>query len=76
MKIDWESLVLVAAVTLVASVVLVGIVSIAIRAFAVSADRVAAGQNGTAAKTVGIVGLVLASALVLFGIYLIVPIFR
>lgn len=76
MRIDWSALAVVAAVTLGSAVLLVGVIALAIRAFAASSDRVAAGHDGGAARAAGVACLVLAAAAVLFGLYLIVPQFH
>lgn len=76
MKIDWTALVLVAAVSITMTVVFVVLLSFGIR-FASTADvRVRGGQSATAARTLGYALLGLAAALVLSGLYLIVPQFR
>ena len=76
MKIDWSALITVSVVTLGSAMLLVSIVALAIRGFAVSADRVAAGHDGGAARAAGVACVALAAAVVLFGLYLIVPQFH
>lgn len=76
MKIDFSALGLVAAVSLVATVFVVGVTAVGIRAFDTAAEharsgRPAGGQLVLARCCIGIAGLA-----VLFGIYLIVPAFH
>jgi divalent metal cation (Fe/Co/Zn/Cd) transporter len=76
MKIDWAALGIVAVVAIVASVVFTVLLSGGIRL--VSQATVAANQNhrSIGIRTTGYGLLALAGAVVLFGIYLIVPAFH
>jgi ABC-type Fe3+-siderophore transport system permease subunit len=71
-SIDWAALGIVAVVSVVMTLVFVLLLSGGIRFMA--AGEAAADQGGGVARTAGITLLVCAALLVLFGIYLILPI--
>jgi len=77
MKIDWASLGLVAVTTVVAAIAIVGIFSLGVMALtsgARTADGVAA--PSAAARLGGYLCLAVSVALVLYGLYLIIPQFH
>lgn len=76
MKIDWSALGLVAGTTLVAAVVVVGIMSLGIASLTTADTRVAAGRPAGATKSGGYLCVGLAAAIVLYGLYLIIPQFH
>ena len=76
MKIDGAALALVAGVSITMTVLFVVLLSFGIRLVSTADVRVHGGQSGTASQVVGYLLLGLAAALVLLGIYLIVPQFR
>lgn len=76
MTIDWAALLLVAGVSIGMTVLFVVLLSFGIRLVSTADVRVHGGQSGTASQAIGYVLLGLAAALVLFGIYLIVPQFH
>ena len=73
MKIDWGALVLVSVVSLVATLVVVIVASVGIRALATAQSRTKAATAATGLRTVGYLFIGLAGVAVLYGIYLIVP---
>lgn len=72
MSIDWAALGIVAVVSVVMTVVFVFLLSSGIRFMA--AGQAAAHQGGGVSRTAGIALLICAALLVVFGIYLILPI--
>lgn len=75
MKIDWSALGLVAVVTVAATVVVVGVFSLGIAALTVSENR--AGTSGAStAKGAAYACFAVAAAIVLYGLYLIIPQFH
>jgi hypothetical protein len=73
MKIDWAALGLVAVISIAMTVMFVLLLSGGIRLVSEALDRSSAGQSGTAVRTAGYSLLGCAGLLVLFGIYLILP---
>ena len=76
MKIDWNALLLVAGVSIVATVVFVALLAVGIRMVMVSRVQVKQGGTGSTALSGGYLAIALAALLVLLGIYLIVPQFH
>ena len=76
MKIDWAALGLVAVVSITMTVLFVVLLSFGIRLVSTAAVRVHGGQSGAGPQAIGYTLLALAAALVLLGIYLIVPQFH
>lgn len=76
MKIDWAALASVAVVSITITVLFVVLLSFGIRLVSTAYVRIHGGQSGTASQAIGYLLLGLAGALVLLGIYLIVPQFR
>ena len=76
MKIDWNALLLVAGVSIVATIVFVALLAVGIRMVMVSRVQVKQGGTGSTALGGGYLAIALAALLVLFGIYLIVPQFH
>jgi hypothetical protein len=76
MRIDWTALALVAGVSITMTVLFVVLLSFGIRLVSAADVRVHDGQSGSASQAVGYGLLALAAALVLFGLYLIVPQFH
>jgi hypothetical protein len=74
--IDWESLLVVTVVSIVATVVFAALLSAGIRYMSLAAVRANQRQSSVAARVAGASFLGLAGLLVLFGIYLIVPLFH
>lgn len=72
--IDWTRYVLVAVVTLVAAVVVVGLFAVGVRLYAVSTESET--PRVLLAKTGAFVCFVLCGLAVIYGIYLIIPAFR
>lgn len=75
MSIDWAALGIVAVVSIVSTLLFVLLLSGGIRLVSVAAVRAQQGHEATAVRTTGFGLLGLAAALVLYGIYLIVPVF-
>ncbi|HEY5881809.1 MAG TPA: hypothetical protein VIU11_23065 [Nakamurella sp.] len=77
MKIDWASLGLVAVTTVVAAIAIVGIFSLGVMALT-SGARTASGvaAPSPAARLGGYLCLAVSVALVLYGLYLIIPQFH
>lgn len=73
MKIDWTALGIVAAVAIGMSVLFTFLLSSGIRSVSVARGQRDRGGNGTAVLVGGYTLLGLAAALVLFGLWLIVP---
>ena len=71
--IDWASLGVVTAVSVVASVVFIALLALGIRSVSAAQIRVNQGGSGTVRLAAGYALLALAALLVLFGIYVIVP---
>ncbi len=76
MKIDWTALLLVAGVSIGMTVMFVVLLAFGIRLVSAAAVRVSDGRSGTVDRAAGYLLLGLAAALVLLGIYLIVPQFQ
>ena len=76
MKIDWTALVLVAGVSIAMTVAFVVLLAFGIRLVSAGNVRVDRGTAGAVNQAAGYVLLGLAGALVLLGLYLIVPQFR
>ena len=76
MKIDWTALALVAGVSITMTVLFLVLLSFGIRLVSAGNVRVHGGQSGSGSQAVGYGLLALAAALVLFGLYLIVPQFH
>lgn len=76
MKIDWASLALVAATTVVAAVSIVGIFSLGVAALGAADGRVANGRPAGLTRVVGYGCLGVAGLIALYGIYLIIPAFH
>lgn len=76
MKIDWSALGAVAAVSLVATLVVVAITSFGIAALTNADERGKQDQPATALRAAAYLCFTLAGLAVLYGIYLIVPVFR
>jgi len=74
MKIDWAALGLVSVVSLVATLIVVVIASIGIRALASAQDRQKSGETSTGLRAAGYAFIALAGVAVLYGIYLIIPV--
>jgi hypothetical protein len=72
--IDWLAFVVVAIVTLVSALVLVGTYGLGVRLLAVAADAAGARQRVVRSSAYACFGL--CAAAVLYGIYLIVPAFH
>jgi len=75
-KIDWASLGAVAAVTLAATLVIVGVVSLGISALVTADSRSAAGRSDTSARIAGYLCVGVAGLILLYGLYLIIPQFH
>jgi hypothetical protein len=75
-QIDWESLLIVAVVSIVATVIFATLLSAGIKYVSLAAVRADQRQPALAVRVVGASFLGLAGLLVLFGIYLIVPLFH
>ena len=73
MKIDWAALGLVSIASLAATLVVVGIASVGIRALAAAQSRAKTGDGAVGLRAVGYTFIGLSGVAVLFGIYLIVP---
>lgn len=73
MHIDWTALAQVAAVSIVTSVIFIVLLAGGVRFVSAAKLRVNQGSSGTAVLNVGYALIGLAGALVLFGIWLIVP---
>ena len=76
MKIDWAALVLVAGVSIAMTVAFVVLLAFGIRLVSAANVRVERGASSTVNQAAGYLLLGLAAALVLLGLYLIVPQFR
>jgi uncharacterized BrkB/YihY/UPF0761 family membrane protein len=76
MKIDWAALGLVSVVSLVATVVVVVIAAAGVAAFDNASGRSKLNQPTAMYRVLGYLCVTVASAFVLFGIYLIVPAFH
>ena len=76
MKIDWTALVLVAGVSIAMTVAFVVLLAFGIRLVSAATVRVDRSAAATLNQAAGYVLLGLAGALVLLGLYLIVPQFR
>ncbi len=76
MKIDWASLALVAATTVVAAVSIVGIFALGVAALTHAQARDGAGQASGLARMAGYACIGVAGLIALYGIYLIVPAFH
>jgi hypothetical protein len=76
MRIDWAALGIVAVVSIATTVVFVLLLAAGVRLVSAAKVRANQGSSGTAALSLGYTALGLAGALVLFGIWLIVPQFR
>jgi hypothetical protein len=76
MKIDWTALVMVAGISISMTVAFVVLLAFGIRLVSTANVRVHHSQPGTATQAVGYMLLGLAAALVLLGLYLIVPQFH
>jgi hypothetical protein len=76
MKIDWASLGVVAIVTVVAAMLIVGIMSLGLQSLATADQRVADGQTAGPAKMIGFACIGVAGLIVLYGLYLIIPQFH
>ena len=76
MSIDWAALVIVAVVSTVATATFVTLLAGGIRLMSGAIVRSKQGQNAAAVRSAGYTLIALAAAVVLFGIYLILPISR
>ncbi len=76
MKIDFSALGLVSVVSLVATVFVVSVAALGIRAFDAAAENAKAGRPATMQRARGRLYIGIAGLAVLFGIYLIVPAFH
>lgn len=76
MTIDWNALGLVAVVALFATVVVVGIVALGIASLSAADARVDAGRTAGTGRAVGYACLAVAGAVVLYGLWLIIPQFH
>jgi hypothetical protein len=76
MTIDWAALGVVSAVSAVSTLLFVLLLSGGIRLVSLAALRAQQGLEPAAARTTGYALLLLAAGLVLYGIYLIVPLFH
>lgn len=74
--IDWQSLLIVAVVSIAATVLFTALLAAGIRLYSLASVRTDLGQASAAVRAAGISFLGLAGLLVLFGIYLIVPFFH
>lgn len=74
--IDWESLLVVTVVSIVATVIFAVLLSAGIRYVSLAAVRANQRQPALAARVAGASFLGLSGLLVLFGLYLIVPLFH
>jgi predicted DNA repair protein MutK len=72
-KIDWTALGLVSVVSLVATILVVGVAACGIRALDVAVEHEKLGRRAAALRTLGRLCIGVAGLAVLFGIYLIVP---
>jgi hypothetical protein len=75
-QVDWQSLIVVAVVSIVATVVFVALLSAGIRYVSLAAVRANQRRYALAARIAGGSFLGLAGLLVLFGIYLMLPLFH
>jgi hypothetical protein len=75
MKIDWASLGLVAVTTVVAAIAIVGIYSLGVLALT-SGGRDGGAAPNPLARVTGFLCLAVSGALVLYGLYLIIPQFH
>ena len=73
MTIDWAALGRVSVVSLVATLIVVVIASVGIRALASAEDRQKTGEAAPGLRAVGYAFIALAGLAVLYGIYLIIP---
>ncbi|GAB3557167.1 hypothetical protein [Spelaeicoccus albus] len=73
MNIDWAALGLVAVVTIIGALVLVAALSAGFAAMATAAERRQSGTNAALPTAFGGFFLVFSAALVLYGLYLIIP---
>ena len=76
MNINWSALGVVSAVSIVATLLFVALLSGGIRLVAAANVRAEAGGSPSSLRSSGYALLGLAGALVLYGIYLIVPVFH
>ena len=76
MKVNFGALGLVAAVSLVATIVVVTIAAIGVRALANAQENARNEESDTGQRVLGFTCLGLAGLAVLFGLYLIVPFFH
>lgn len=76
MKIEWAALGLVSVVSLFATVVVVAITAAGVNAFDTAHERAKVGESDTSQRILGYACVTAAAAAVLFGIYLIVPVFH
>jgi len=76
MHIDWKSLGVVAGVSIVASVAIVAIVSLGIAALGAADGRAHAGGSPVAARIAGWACIAAGGAIVLYGLWLIIPQFH
>lgn len=76
MKIDWQSLAIVAATTVAVTVALVGIVTAGVVALTVASRGTVSPARSWWAGIAGWACLTAAGAVVLFGLYLIIPIWH
>ncbi len=76
MTVDWGSLVLVSLTTVLATVGVVGVVTAGVAALSVGTGKGGTAGRRLGARAIGWVCLGVAGLLVLFGLYLIVPMFR
>ncbi|WP_395727413.1 hypothetical protein [Nakamurella sp.] len=76
MKIDWESLALVAVTTVAVTLVVVGVVTAGVVALTVAARGPATPARVWWASIAGWACLAAAGAVVLFGLYLIIPVWH
>jgi hypothetical protein len=75
-KIDWSALGLVSVVSMMATVLVVGVAAFGVRAFDAAAENAKTGRPAGAQRTLGWVCIGVAGLAVLYGIYLIIPAFH
>lgn len=76
MKIDFSALGLVSVVAMMATVFVVGVAALGVRAFDAAAENAKTGRPAAARRTLGWVCIGVAGLAVLYGIYLIIPAFH
>ncbi len=76
MKINWSALGLVTIASLIATILVVGIFAAGVAAFSAADQRAVVGSPSQGLRALGYLCLAAATAVVLYGIYLIVPAFH